>query len=59
MIEKNEHDRMVGRSGSNHLVHFKDLSSCVVAGDIIQARITHAGQHSLQGEAFTDIKKQT
>ncbi len=53
MIEKNEHDRMVGRSGSNHLVHFKDLSSCVIAGDIIQARIIHAGQHSLQGEAET------
>jgi len=52
MIEKNEHDRMVGRSGSNHLVHFKDLSSCVIAGDIIQARIIHAGQHSLQGEAI-------
>lgn len=51
MIEKNEHDKMVGRSGSNHLVHFKDLSSCVVAGDIIQAKITHAGQHSLQGES--------
>lgn len=50
MIERNEHDRMVGRSGSNHLVHFKDLSSCVIPGDIIQARIIHAGQHSLQGE---------
>jgi tRNA-2-methylthio-N6-dimethylallyladenosine synthase len=57
MIEKNEHDKMVGRSGSNHLVHFKDLSSCVVAGDIIQAQITHAGQHSLQGDELTSKKK--
>jgi tRNA-2-methylthio-N6-dimethylallyladenosine synthase len=51
MIEKNEHNKMVGRSDSNHLVHFKDLGSCVVAGDIIQAKIVHAGQHSLQGES--------
>lgn len=51
MIEKNEHNKMVGRSDSNHLVHFKDLSSCVIAGDIIQATIIHAGQHSLQGES--------
>ena len=49
MIEKNEHDKMVGRSDSNHLVHFKDLKSCVIVGDIIGAKITHAGQHSLQG----------
>ncbi len=51
MVEKNEHDKMVGRTGSNHLVHFKDLSSCVVVGDIIQAKITHGCQHSLQGES--------
>jgi len=56
MIEKNEAEKMVGRSGSNHLVHFKDLHSCVVPGDIIQARITHAGQHSLQGETVTSSK---
>lgn len=50
MIEKNEADKMVGRAASNHLVHFSDLSSCTVAGDIVPALITHAGQHSLQGE---------
>jgi electron transfer flavoprotein alpha/beta subunit len=54
--EKNEAEKMVGRSSSNHLVHFKDLSSCVVPGDIIQARITHAGQHSLQGEIVSGSK---
>lgn len=50
MIEKNEPDKMVGRTASNILVHFSDLSSCTVAGDIVSALITHAGQHSLQGE---------
>ena len=56
MIEKNDAEKMVGRSGSNHLVHFRDLSSCVVPGDIIQARIIHAGQHSLQGEIVSGSK---
>ena len=50
MIEKNEPDKMVGRTASNILVHFSDLSSCTVAGDIVPALITHAGQHSLQGK---------
>ncbi len=50
MIEKNTPGSMVGRTGSNHLVHFKDLRSCLVVGDIVTARITDAGQHSLQGD---------
>ncbi len=50
MIERNEFDKMVGRAETNHLVHFTDLSSCTVAGDIIDATVTHAGQHSLQGK---------
>lgn len=50
MIEKNEGDSKVGRTGTNHLVHFADLDNSINPGDIVQARIVHAGQHSLQGK---------
>ena len=50
MIEKNGQKKMVGRTESNHLVHFSKTSSSIKNGDIIVAEITHAGQHSLQGK---------
>jgi tRNA-2-methylthio-N6-dimethylallyladenosine synthase len=37
-----------GRTGTNHLVHFQDTLPCR-PGDLVNARIVHAGQHSLQG----------
>ncbi len=54
MIEKNEGDSMVGRTGTNHLVHFSDLSRGIKPGDFIQARIIHAGHHSLQGKLYVE-----
>ena len=38
-----------GRTGTNHIVHFPDCCGCA-AGDIIDMKIVHAGQHSLRGE---------
>lgn len=40
---------MRGRTGSNHIVHLKEGVKAA-AGDLCMAKITHAGQHSLQGE---------
>ncbi len=38
-----------GRTGTNHIVHF--LECCgYAAGDIVDMKIIHAGQHSLRGE---------
>lgn len=37
-----------GRTGTNHLVHFQDPLP-YRPGDLVEARIVHAGQHSLQG----------
>ncbi len=49
MIEKNDGDAIVARTGTNHLVHITgDVNSCK-PGDIVTARILHAGHHSLQG----------
>ncbi len=49
MIEENDTTGAKGRTETNHIVHFTaPLSS--VPGDIVNARIFFAGQHSLQGK---------
>lgn len=50
MIEKIDQDAIVGRTGSNHLVHIADTSHNCQPGQITAVRIVHAGQHSLRGE---------
>ncbi len=49
MIEENDTTGAKGRTETNHIVHFTEpLSSA--PGDIVNARIFFAGQHSLQGK---------
>ena len=49
MIEANDTTGARGRTETNHIVHFTEpLSSA--PGDIVNARIFFAGQHSLQGK---------
>lgn len=49
MIEKNDGDAIVARTGTNHLVHITGKVNSCKPGDIVTARILHAGHHSLQG----------
>lgn len=49
MIEKNDGNAIVARTGTNHLVHITDSVDSCKPGDIVTARILHAGHHSLQG----------
>jgi len=51
MLEETSRDAAKGRLGTNHIVHFKQNVDGV-RGDIVQAEIVHAGQHSLQGKAI-------
>lgn len=52
MIEKCSEKETRGRTDTNHIVHFENVLSCG-PGDIVHARITFAGQHSLKGEVVT------
>lgn len=49
MIEEIDTNNSKGRTETNHIVHFTERLS-FVPGDIINARIYFAGQHSLQGK---------
>lgn len=49
MIEKKSNDSIVGRTGTNHLVHIQNTNCNCKLGDIATAHIVHAGHHSLQG----------
>ena len=49
MVEKNDGTAIVARTGTNHLVHIADTVKQCRPGDIVTARIIHAGHHSLQG----------
>jgi tRNA-2-methylthio-N6-dimethylallyladenosine synthase len=49
MIEKNNGDAIVARTGTNHLVHIAESACNCKPGDIVTVRISHAGHHSLQG----------
>ncbi len=57
MIEKNNGDSMVARTGTNHLVHIADTVSSCKPGDMATANIVHAGHHSLQGTISTEDKE--
>ncbi len=50
MIEKTAKNSLVGRTGTNHLVHIPDTVCNCVPGDIMTACIVHAGHHSLRGK---------
>ena len=56
MIEKNNGDSMVARTGTNHLVHIADTESTYSPGDMATAHIIHAGHHSLQGKIHSEDK---
>ena len=49
MIEKTGGESIVGRTGTNHLVHIHDTVCNCKPGDMMTAHIIHAGHHSLQG----------
>lgn len=48
MIEVCNPTSMKGRTGSNHVVHMDADFSMFAPGDLIKARIVHAGKHSLR-----------
>lgn len=50
MIEKNNGESIVARTGTNHLVHIANSSCSCKPGDIVTAHIIHAGHHSLSGK---------
>ncbi len=52
MVESRTASGMEGRTGSNHIVHFNS-SEELCPGDIAQVIISHAGQHSLRGQAVS------
>ena len=49
MIEEIDQNNSKGRTDTNHIVHFTERLP-FVPGDIVNARIFFAGQHSLQGK---------
>jgi len=49
LIEKTGENSLVGRTGTNHLVHIPDTICNCVPGEIMTAHIVHAGHHSLRG----------
>lgn len=50
MIEKTGGESIVGRTGTNHLVHIPDTVCNCKPGEVLTAHIIHAGHHSLRGE---------
>lgn len=52
MVENCGSDGLRGRTRTNHIVHIADFKSGIAPGDLVFAQITHAGQHSLQGEIY-------
>ncbi len=50
MVEKAGKKSLVGRTRTNHLVHFPDTVLECIPGDILTSTIIHAGHHSLRGK---------
>ena len=50
LIEAKNRTGIKGRTPGNHIVHCPDAPASLLPGDLAQARIVHAGHHSLQGE---------
>lgn len=48
MVESNDNGKLKGRTVTNHIVHIAGQGQAV--GETVEARITRAGMHSLQGE---------
>ncbi len=57
MIEKTSRESIVARTGSNHLVHIKSPAGFYAPGEIVSVRIHHAGQHSLNGDIESDVRR--
>jgi tRNA-2-methylthio-N6-dimethylallyladenosine synthase len=55
MIEKISDDSIVGRTGTNHLVHIAGTVCNSLPGEIVSVHIVHAGQHSLRGEFLKQV----
>ncbi len=53
MIEKTDKNSIVGRTGTNHLVHIPEAAKNCTPGDLMTAHIVHAGHHSLTGQLKT------
>lgn len=49
MIESAAAEKVKGRTGTNHIVHFSAIED-FSPGETVEVRITRAGKHSLQGE---------
>ncbi|CAK8724737.1 hypothetical protein GMJAKD_14715 [Candidatus Electrothrix aarhusensis] len=49
MVESCSPSKAQGRTGTNHIVHFTSPTD-LLPGDIVLVTVTHAGEHSLQGE---------
>jgi len=49
MVENVVNNAIQGRTGTNHIVHFKSADD-FVPGDRVKVTITHAGKHSLNGQ---------
>ncbi|MCL2790335.1 MAG: tRNA (N6-isopentenyl adenosine(37)-C2)-methylthiotransferase MiaB [Desulfobulbus sp.] len=50
MIEAKNATGIKGRTSSNHIVHCPDAPAPLLPGDLVMARIVHAGNHSLKGK---------
>ncbi|MGB5685298.1 MAG: tRNA (N6-isopentenyl adenosine(37)-C2)-methylthiotransferase MiaB, partial [Candidatus Electrothrix sp.] len=52
MVESCSPSKAQGRTGTNHIVHFTSPVNRL-PGDLVLVTVTHAGEHSLQGEPVT------
>ncbi|CAK8717266.1 tRNA (N6-isopentenyl adenosine(37)-C2)-methylthiotransferase MiaB [Candidatus Electrothrix laxa] len=52
MVESCSSSKAQGRTRTNHIVHFTSPTD-LLPGDLALVTVTHAGQHSLQGEPVT------
>ncbi len=49
LIERCEKEGCRGRTDTNHIVHLENGTGLIKGGELVDAKIKHAGQHSLQG----------
>lgn len=49
MVESSRQDSLMGRTGTNHIVHIAPTDTQFSPGELVNVRITHAGPHALRG----------
>ena len=49
MVESSRQDSLMGRTGTNHIVHIAPTDTQFSPGELVNLRITHAGPHALRG----------